>query len=194
MILEGLVTTIDAAGQVNVAPMGPEVTEAMDRLVLKPFRTSRTYANLAAHGEGVFHVTDDVELLAHAAVEDVSPALRPARNVRGFVIESACSAYEFRVTKVDDTSERARLESEVVGVERIRDFLGFCRARFAVLEAAILATRVGILPAEEITSRLPALAILVEKTGGPAEHRAFRFLDSFIEEALRTRTYRSVRG
>src|ERR1700745_3928385 len=68
MILEGLVTTLDAAGGPHVAPMGPHVEgPAFDRFALRPFPTAQTYRNLLAHGEGVLHVTDDVLLLAKAA-------------------------------------------------------------------------------------------------------------------------------
>ena len=68
MILEGIVTTLNSDGTVNVAPMGPEVDESLTRLVLKPYQTSTTYGNLQRAGQGVFHVTDDVELLARAAI------------------------------------------------------------------------------------------------------------------------------
>ena len=60
MILEGLVTTLDAVGAVNLAPMGPRVAFQagpdgallLDDFVLRPFRTARTYQNLITTGEG----------------------------------------------------------------------------------------------------------------------------------------------
>src|SRR5262249_33778477 len=73
MILEGIVTTVSAEGTVNVAPMGPRVDADFRRLVLRPFRTAQTYHNLKAHGEGVLHVTDDVNLLARAALGALEP-------------------------------------------------------------------------------------------------------------------------
>src|SRR5260370_1854801 len=81
--------------------MGPHVPEDEDPLrnfVLKPFRTSRTCRNLAAHGEGVLHVTDDVLLLAQAAVgtPDPFPPLLPAQRVRGQVLRDACRYPHFR--------------------------------------------------------------------------------------------------
>ena len=69
MILEGIVTTISPAGEVNIAPMGPRVDAEMRRLLLRPFNTSQTYRNLRQHGEGVFHVTDDVLLLAQISLD-----------------------------------------------------------------------------------------------------------------------------
>src|SRR5262249_28768875 len=110
MILEGIVTTVSVDGQVNIAPMGPRVDAEMQRFVLRPFPTSQTYRNLVARGEGVLHVTDDVLLLAKAAVGEVEPvpAMFPAARVSGYVLADACRYYEFRVTSMNDGHERAR--------------------------------------------------------------------------------------
>jgi hypothetical protein len=185
MIIEGIVTTLDPAGVINVAPMGPRVDESMTRLVLRPFRTARTYANLKARGEGVFHVTDDVLLLARAAVSDLEtlPPLFPARRVAGQVLSGACRYYEFRIVSCDERTERVSFEAEVVHSGTLRDFFGFNRAKHAVVEAAILATRTSFLPADEIAAEFTRLAPLVEKTGGEREREAFAFLQEFVRRA-----------
>src|SRR4051794_40665904 len=106
MILEGIVTTLDAAGQVNIAPMGPRV-ERVDftRFLLRPFPTSQTYKNLKSHSEGVLHITDDVLLLAQAAVGMINPlpALEAATSVRGMLLADACRLHEFRVVSMDES-------------------------------------------------------------------------------------------
>ena len=182
MILEGIVTTLSADGVVNIAPMGPRVEPAMTDLLLRPFRTATTYANLKAHAEGVFHVTDDVLLLARAAIGELEPApvLTPARRVRGMVLADACRWYEFRVLDCDESQERAAFRAEVVHVGRGRDFFGFNRAKHAVVEAAILATRVHLLAAEHIAAEFRRLAVLVEKTGGAQEQAAFALLETWV--------------
>jgi uncharacterized protein len=75
----------------------------------------------------------------------------------------------------------------VVDRGTIREFFGFNRAKHAVVEAAILATRTAFLPPEEIRGEFARLAVLVEKTGGPREHEAFEFLERFIDKATTTR-------
>jgi uncharacterized protein len=187
MILEGIVTTISADGVLNIAPMGPRVGASMDRFVLRPFHTAQTYRNLRDHGEGVLHVTDDVLLLARAAVGqlDPLPEVDRAEHVHGYVLRETCRYYEFRVLTIDDRTERVTIEAQTVHCGRQRDFFGFNRAKHAVVEAAIIATRITLLPAEEIADEYRRLAVLVEKTGGEQEHAAFRFLSEYVEQAGR---------
>lgn len=187
MILEGLVTSVAADGTVHVAPMGPLVEAAAGetdwrRFVLRPFPTAQTYRNLVDHPEGVLHVTDDVLLLARAAVGalEALPALMPAAHVRGWVLRDCCRWYEFRVTARDDSAERARLDAEVVHTGRVRDFFGLNRALHAVVEAAILATRLALLPRDVVEADFRKLAVLVAKTGGPREREAFAFLEEYV--------------
>jgi hypothetical protein len=190
MILEGIVTTVAPSGLVNVAPMGPRVDAEMKTFLLRPFPTSQTYQNLKAHGEGVLHVTDDVLLLARAAVGVLEPLpeLVPAAKVRGFVLKNACRYYEFRVRSMDEREERVRIEAEVVHTGRLRDFFGFNRARHAVVEAAILATRTDFLPLAEIEAEYRKLRILVDKTGGEQEQAAFQFLSEHVGRIARERS------
>ncbi|MEX2188150.1 MAG: DUF447 domain-containing protein [Pirellulales bacterium] len=193
-------TTHNADGSTNISPMGPLVDGAMRRIVLRPFRTSTTYANLRRTGVGVLHVTDDVLLFAQAAVgtpdplprmatvgemlpadegRDIADALRDA-----IVLADACRWYVFRVVErmveIDDRAERTNLVAEVVRSGRIRDFFGFNRGKHAVIEAAILATRAAILPREEIDVQWARLRSWVEKTGGPQERAALDFLEATL--------------
>ena len=189
MILEGLVTTINADGSVNLSPMGPIVDASMREIVLRPYQTSTTYRNLKRTGQGVLHVTDDVEMLARAAVGRIEPPppMLPARAVAGWILAGACRWYAFEVRSLDDSQERTTITAEVVDTGRPRDFFGFNRAKHAVVEAAILATRVKFLPAAEIESEFERLALPVQKTAGDAERRAFEFLQDYVRRAIRDR-------
>lgn len=187
MILEGIVTTEDAHRALNIAPMGPKIAPSLDlsRFEIRPFRQSTTYLNLKARGEGVFHVTDDVLLIAQTAIGlDPNPPTRPAERIQGRILVDACRYYEFRVVACDDRDERSRFVVETVVEGRLRDFLGFNRARHAVVEAAILATRVGLIPPQQIQDDFRRLAVLVQKTGGPREHAAFELLESHVQGSI----------
>jgi len=166
--------------------MGPRVSADGNRLLLRPFPTSNTFRNLKRTGEGVLHVTDDALLLARAAlgVADL-PAWQPANLVSGFVLTDACRYMEFRVTRIDESGERVQLEADVVHAATLRDFWGFNRAKHAIVEAAILMTRLHLLPREEVFADFRRFAVIVDKTAGPREREAFEFLQSrLVAEGL----------
>ena len=175
----------------HLAAMGPQIDDSqveaaaagrIERLLLKPFASSQTGGNLLRLPEGVFHVTDDSLLLARVVTGTLAATLasRPATAVRGWVLDDACRAYEFKVVEADTSQERLRLEARVVAVHEGRPFLGFNRARHAVVEGSILVTRLHLLGADEVRRQFRELAVLVEKTGGPREHEAFRLLEEKV--------------
>jgi hypothetical protein len=187
MILESLVTTLNVDGSPHLAPMGPRVIGDFAGFVLRPFPTSGTYRNLLAHPEGVIHVTDDALLIAKAALGTIEPmpSLNSPEKVKGFILADACRHYEFRVRELDSSAERVNIEVEVLHAGRHRDFWGFNRAKHAVVEAAILATRMQLIPHAEIGAEFVKLRVIVNKTGGPAEHEAMEFLEAHLREAVR---------
>ena len=116
-------------------------------------------------------------MIARAAIGlESSVESRQASQINGRVILGACRYYEFRVMEIDASQDRVAIVCETHASGVLREFFGFNRAKHAVLEAAILATRIGILPLETIAADLCRLASPVEKTGGPAELEAFRLL------------------
>ncbi len=187
MILEGVVTSLDAAEKLNVAPMGPIIEGNFDSLVLRPFQTSTTFLNMIESHCGVFHVVDTVDVLAKAAIGQLLklPATRPARKIRGRILTDCCRWFEFRITEQDLGSERSFMRAEIVAQGEHRAFFGFNRARHAVLEAAILATRVHLLPHSEIATRMNILKSAVEKTGGVTETDAFDMLQNYIDRSYK---------
>jgi hypothetical protein len=189
ILVEGIVTTLNDDGSPHIAPMGPIVDAEFNRLLLRPFRMSVTYRNLKRAREGVFHVTDDVELFARAAVGQLleMPRLAPACGVSGMILSDACRWYAFRVDTLDDREERTAIVADVVDRGRLRDFLGFNRAKHAVIEAAILATRIDFLDRQQILDDFERLASPVAKTGGHAERNAFDLLRRYISDAFERR-------
>ena len=182
MIVEGIITSVDAGGQMNVAPMGPIVVGDFASLLLRPFQPSTTFNNLAATRSGVFHVVDRVEIIAQAAIGRLTelPAVEPAAMIEGFVLKDCCRWFEFTVDSVDTTDARSRMPSSIVHRGERRPFFGFNRARNAVLEAAILATRLHLLSRQHVLDMMSFLEPAVEKTGGREEKSAFAMLKEFV--------------
>lgn len=182
MIVEGIVTSIDSTGSLNVAPMGPIIAGDFDNLLLRPFQPSTTFNNLSTTRCGVFHVVDQVEVIAKAAIGRLktNPDVVRASVIDGYVLKDCCRWFEFTVDQVDASEARSRMPSTIVHRGERRPFFGFNRARHAVLEAAILATRLHLLSRAEVLSALIPMRSAVEKTGGPVELSAFEMLEEFI--------------
>jgi hypothetical protein len=178
VIIETIVTSMAADGSINFAPMGVEWGEEV--IVLKPFLETTTFRNLRESLAAVVNLTDDVMLFAQGAISSPQFPWRPAAVVRGAVLEAACSWREIEVATIDDTPPRSRIEGRVVHSGFSREFLGFNRARHAVLEAAILATRTHLIPAEEIREEYSRLQVVVDKTAGPRERDAMAFLTEYV--------------
>jgi hypothetical protein len=181
MIIETILTSLDPAGLPNFAPMGVEWGE--ESIVIKPFVDTATFRNLSATRAAVVNLSDDVLLFAQGATGNVTFPHGPAAVVRGVVLEAACSWREVEVISLDDTPPRSRIVTRVVHHGRRREFLGFNRARHAVLEAAIVATRTHLLPAAEVRAEFARLRVIVEKTAGPRELAALAHLEEFIRRA-----------
>lgn len=178
MILETIVTTLSENGSVNFAPMGVEWGDEI--IVLKPFLETSTFRNLSATRAAVVNLTDDVILFAQGAISSPQFPSFPASVVRGVVLEAACSWRELDVLTIDATPPRSRIEARVVHQGFRREFLGFNRARHAVLEAAILATRTHLIPADQIHQELARLQVLVDKTAGAREREAMDLLTQYV--------------
>ena len=178
MIIESIVTTVDVNGSINFAPMGVEWGE--ETIVLKPFLETTTFRNLSATGVAVVNLTDDAMLFAQGAISSPQFPSIPATIVEGAVLEAACSWRELRVVTIDATPPRSRIEAQVVHRGTRREFIGFNRARNAVLEAAILATRTHLLPAEQIREEYARLQVVVDKTAGPREREAMDLLTQYV--------------
>jgi hypothetical protein len=181
-ILETVVTTINPDGSVNCAAMGVEWGE--QRIVIKPFRGTRTLRNLRATEVAVVNLTDDILLFSQAALGDPQPPTRPAAGVKGAILDDACSWREVRVEADDEGDPRARVSTVVVGGGTGREFLGLNRACHAVLEASILASRARRLDAGEIWAQLSRLQVLVDKTAGPREREAMAYVTHHVSAVV----------
>ena len=178
MIVESIVTSVDADGAVNCAPMGVEWGD--DTIVLKPFLETATYRNVVATRTAVVNLVDDVRIFARAAISHPVYPTVPAEVVKGVVLAECCSWREVQAKTIDSTPPRSRIETTVVHRGTRREFIGFNRARHAVLETAIYATRLHLLPREFIESELERLQVIVDKTAGPDEHEAMALLSDYI--------------
>ena len=107
---------------------------------------------------------------------------RPAAKVPGTLLDGTLSHLELAIESIEEDELRPRFHCRIVHEESHAPFEGFNRAQAAVIETAILASRLDMLPREKIEQDLAYLQIAVEKTAGPREHEAWRILVEKIED------------
>lgn len=179
MIQEVIITTVNPQGVCHIAPMGVHV-EAGQYIIL-PFKPSTTLENMLATGHAVINYCDDVRIFAGCLTGHRDWPLLSAETIPGQYLSAALAHSELSLERVEDDEIRPRLFCRRLHTVSHRPFQGFNRAQYAVLEAAILVSRLGRLPWQKIDSELAYLRIGFEKTAGPQEHEAWGWLMQTID-------------
>ena len=176
MIVETIVTTVDGEGKVHIAPLG--IIADGERWILAPFRPSKTLDNLRAVPFAVANHTDDVRIYAGCLTGRRDWATVACEETPAPRLKDCLAHMSLRVVDVGEDEMRPRFHCEVVRSVSHAPFAGFNRAQAAVIEAAILASRLHLLPRDKIEREIAALEIVVGKTAGPNEQTAWNWLRS----------------
>lgn len=179
-ILESIVTTRDADDQTHIAPMGVHCLDR--RLLLKPFRPSQTLENLQREGCAVVNRPDDIRVYAGCLTGRYEWPLTSAEIVPCQRLENCLSHAEVEVESFDDDPVRPTFTCKIVHETAHAPFQGYNRAQAAVIELAILVSRLGRLPDEKIRGEIEYLEISIEKTAGEIELEAWNWLMERVHE------------
>ena len=174
LIRETIVTTADRDGRVHIAPIG--LIAEGDDWIIAPFRPSTTLDNLRAVPFAVANYTDDVRVFAGCLTGRQSWSTVAADTVPVPRLAAALAHAELAVTGVSDDEQRPRFRCRIMRRATHAPFEGFNRAKAAVLEAAILVSRLSMLPREKVEQEIAYLEVAVRKTAGPAEEEAWQWL------------------
>lgn len=181
MIRETIVTTRSASGEPHLAPMGATVIEG--GYLLQPFRPSRTLENLAETRIAVVNFTDDVRIFAGCVIgRKLNVDITPATRIKCPRLLGALAHDEVVVDRIEDDPQRPKFFCRTHFGEAHHRFEGLNRAKAAVLEAAVLVSRLNMLADEKIDHEMAYLAIAVEKTAGPEELEAWGWVVEAIAE------------
>lgn len=174
MIYETIVSSVDSQGVAHVTPFGIRMQEGL--VVISPFKPSATLENILATERAVLNLTDDVRVFAGALTGREVGHLVPTEKVAGFRLSDVLVHKELKLVKVQDDAVRPQLFLEVVHEVQHQSFQGFNRAQAAVIELAVLVSRLKRLPMEKISQEMDYLNIAIEKTAGPRELEAWGWL------------------
>jgi uncharacterized protein len=182
MIRECVVTTVGPTGQPHIAPLG--LIEQDGFWVIAPFRPSTTLTNLEAAPFATASFIDDVRIFAGCVCGKGDWPMEPVPDWSAPRLSAALSHAELEVARNEADQRRPRFFCRIRKIVSHAPFLGFNRAQAAVVEAAILATRLGMLPRDKIDTELAYLRIAIDKTAGAAEREAWELVTAKIEAYL----------
>jgi hypothetical protein len=173
-IVETIVTTASAAGEVHLAPLG--LIADGSRWIIAPFKPSKTLDNLQSNPIAAASHTDDVRVFAGCVTGRKIWPLTPTTRVKVERLAECVSHWELAVERFIEDAIRPRFVCTIVHQESHKAWEGFNRAQAAVIELAVLTTRLNMLPAEKVESELKYLEIAISKTAGPHEEEAWEWL------------------
>jgi|GEM_PF-73721 len=185
MIQETIVITQNSSGLAHIAPMGIHISpEAQDEFIILPFRPSTTLNNLLESKTAVINYCDDVRVFAGCLTGRRDWPLKAAEKINGRVLACALAHTEVELVRIEDDETRPKLFCKAVHTANHAPFRGFNRAQYSVLEAAILISRLNMLPLKKIQAEIDYLRIGLEKTAGDRELEAWGWLMEIIKDFI----------
>jgi len=179
MIFETIITSIDTDGSPHVTPFG--VRHEADLIVISPYKPSITLANILATKNAVMNLTDDVRIFVAALTNRQPWSLVQASKIKGYRLADCLAHVELELVEVRDDAVRPQLVMKKIESQNHHPFAGFNRAQAAVIELAVLASRLRILPREKIQTEIQYLQIAIDKTAGEREKQAWDWLIEKID-------------
>ena len=180
MIHEVIVTTICNEGIVHIAPMGIRFIDK--QVVISPFKPSTTLNNITENNIATINFIDDVRVFAGIVSRHKKDWELSARTDLEIVpnLTLTNTFYNVTVNEYQEDDKRPNIICDIKNSKIIKPFLGFNRAQFSVIEAAVLLSRLGMISMEKIDREIEYLKIGIDKTAGPHELEAWEWIQDKI--------------
>ena len=178
VVYETVISTVAPDGTPHVAPMG--VRYRGSDVILMPFKPSTTLANIVASGHAVLNIVTDTRVFAGSVTGRRSWPLQPAERIAGVRLDCALNHVELKLAELQDDPQRPVLRMARVFEASHAPYIGFNRAQAAVIEGAVLVSRLHMLPAAKVDTEMSYLQIAIDKTAGPEEREAWGWLTEAV--------------
>ena len=179
-IFEAVVTTVARDGRPHVAPMGVRYADDGATVVLMPFKPSTTLDNVLATRLAVLNLVTDVRVFAGCVTGRRDWPVQPAERIAGVRLACALRHVELELARQRDDAQRPVLHLTRLHEATHAPFVGLNRAQAAVVEGAVLVSRLGLLALEKVESEMAYLQIAVDKTAGDEEREAWGWLQQAV--------------
>lgn len=180
MIFETIIISTDIDNIPHVTPFGVKYED--DLVIISPFKPSKTLSNILTTQCATMNLTDDVRVFAGALTKRQTWTLLPAKEIKGQRLEGCLTHTELLLVEVREDAERPQLVMRQLATQHHAGFKGFNRAQAAVIELAVLTSRLNLLPPAKIQEELTYLQIAIDKTAGERELEAWGWLMDKINQ------------
>lgn len=179
-INETIITTQNVGGEVHITPFG--IREQGGNILIAPFKPSTTLQNILETKHAVVNFTDDVRVFAGALTKQLRCEVVKAETINCARLADTLAHLELTLVEVIEDDQRPILVMQVVNEVNHRRFNGFNRAQAAVIELAVLVSRLHMLPKEKIMQEKDYLQIAIDKTAGDSELEAWQWLTDRVDQ------------
>jgi len=185
MIHEVIVTTKDSKDKIHIAPMGIRWLNDdrnSKKIIISPFKPSTTLDNLMITKKAVINFIDDVRVFAGIVTKKKRDWEVNSTNNEYPYLDNANTYIPVNVLEIIDDKVRPKIICGQFDTHIIRPFLGFNRAQSAVIEGAVLTSRLGMIDDDKIINEIKYLKIAIDKTAGSKEIEAWEWIMSKIDQ------------
>ena len=178
MIIETIVSTISKKNIVNFAPFGIKRTNKF--IFISPYVPSVTLQNLLDNKFAAINYIDESEYFVNCIIGKKNFKKKKCKLINAFYLENCLSYDEVEVINFTEDLKRPTFKCRILLSRCIKPFKGFNRARSALLEACILASRTKFLKKKKIMEELKYLSNAIIKTSGKKELDSWKKINQFI--------------
>ncbi len=179
MIQETIITSIGNNGYVHLSPMGVHIEGK--HFVIMPFKPSTTLEHMLTSRTAVMNHTDDVRIFAGCLTGRRDWPLVDTTHITCKRLADCLAHQELELIDIEHDEQRPRLICTLVHQQNHQPFQGFNRAQHAVIEAAILISRLSMLPWDKVSNELDYLQIAIDKCAGDRELEAWGWLMETVD-------------
>ena len=183
MILETIVSTVDNKGEANFAPFG--IKRSGQFIFISPYIPSKTLSNLDESGYATVNYTNDATFFVNCIIGEKKFQKKKCSKINGYYLKKCLSHDEVIVDSIKKDNIRPTYKCKIVSSYNHNRFLGFNRAQSSIIEACIIASRVGILNKKKVLADLDFLEVSVNKTAGSKEFKLWEKIRLFINKEIR---------
>ena len=178
MIIETVMTSLNNKNELNFSAIGVQFIK--DKLVFYPYKNTITAENILATKRGVANIVDRSYYLVLAALSEASFAVKETA-LANYYLKECCKYYEFQISAISDLGKKYKITAKITAQNNIRNFIGFNRADNLLLEAAVIASRIGITKkVKDLKNYLAENREIIFKTGDHKSKESYLFLKEYL--------------